>query len=195
VPIQIGQPADHGFDEPLGLLSDCHRRIEHFLGVLQAVATRAAGVPLTAEYRNALETALKYFSVAAPKHTADEDVSLFPRLRNSDAPTARDVLEALDNLQRDHYEADAHHRVVDELVRRWLADGSLTGTDHDELRARLTRLQDLYQQHIATEERLVFPIAARVLGRPQLTEIGLEMATRRGVVANVIPSRRDVDGR
>ena len=33
MPIQIGQGADHSFDEPLGLLSDCHRRIEQFLGV------------------------------------------------------------------------------------------------------------------------------------------------------------------
>ena len=30
--VKIGQPVDHGFDAPLGLLSDCHRRIEKFLG-------------------------------------------------------------------------------------------------------------------------------------------------------------------
>lgn len=36
---QIGQRVDHDFDEPLGLLSDCHRRIEHFLRALVTVAT------------------------------------------------------------------------------------------------------------------------------------------------------------
>jgi hypothetical protein len=35
--IQIGQRPDHDFHEPLGLLSDCHRRIEHFLRVFIAV--------------------------------------------------------------------------------------------------------------------------------------------------------------
>ena len=33
-PLQIGAAPDHDFDEPLGLLSDCHRRIEHFLDIL-----------------------------------------------------------------------------------------------------------------------------------------------------------------
>ena len=45
MPIQIGQRADHGFDEPLGLLSDCHRRIEHFLRVLSTISADAAGFP------------------------------------------------------------------------------------------------------------------------------------------------------
>ncbi|MGH8639190.1 MAG: hemerythrin domain-containing protein, partial [Burkholderiales bacterium] len=87
MPIKIGQRVDHSFDEPLGLLSDCHRRIEHFLRVLATVAADAAGGPLTAEYRSALDGALRYFAVAAPKHTADEEVSLFPRLRNLDDPS------------------------------------------------------------------------------------------------------------
>jgi hypothetical protein len=37
MPIQIGTKA-HDFSEPTGLLSDCHRRIEMFLGSLQRVA-------------------------------------------------------------------------------------------------------------------------------------------------------------
>ena len=29
--IQIGAKPDSGFDDPIGMLKDCHRRIEHFL--------------------------------------------------------------------------------------------------------------------------------------------------------------------
>ena len=36
--LKIGGPPEHGFDQPLGLLSDCHRRIEHFLFVLSTIA-------------------------------------------------------------------------------------------------------------------------------------------------------------
>ena len=43
--VRIGQPADHGFDERLGLLSDCHRRIEQFLGLLSTVAGGRRGGP------------------------------------------------------------------------------------------------------------------------------------------------------
>jgi hypothetical protein len=43
MPITLGAKPDHGFDHPLGLLSDCHRRIEGFLDVLVRVTDRARG--------------------------------------------------------------------------------------------------------------------------------------------------------
>ena len=181
MPIQIGQRGDHGFDEPLGLLSDCHRRIEHFLGVLAMVATHAAGREPSPSYRSALEGAIKYFAVAAPKHTADEEVSLFPRLRHRDDPALAQALALLDTLERDHDEAEAHHAAVDELIRRWLADRRLSSTDAEQLRDRLARLQALYARHIALEDQQVFPAAARVLDREQIVQIGSEMAARRQV--------------
>jgi hemerythrin-like domain-containing protein len=181
MPIRIGQRPDHGFDEPLGLLSDCHRRIEHFLGVLATVTDDAAGGPLTPSYRSALEGSIRYFAVAAPKHTADEESSLFPRLRESGDPEAVGALASLDALEHDHDEAEAHHAAVDELVRRWLAADNLSQPDLEELRQRVGRLQALYRRHIAIEDREVFPVAARVLDRAQIEQIGGEMAARRHV--------------
>ena len=37
MPVQIGAKT-HNFTDPTGLLSDCHRRIEMFMGTLEAVA-------------------------------------------------------------------------------------------------------------------------------------------------------------
>jgi hemerythrin-like domain-containing protein len=181
MPIRIGQRADHGFDEPLGLLSDCHRRIEHFLSVLAVSARELAGRPLGEADRSALEAALRYFAVAAPRHTADEEDSLFPRLRDSGDPALARALDALDALERDHEEAERDHAVVDELVRRWLTDDRLPDADLGQLRACLARLQALYARHIAVEDQEVFPAAARALDRSQLTTIGGEMAARRQV--------------
>lgn len=186
MPIQIGQRTDHGFDEPLGLLSDCHRRIEHFLGVLATITSGAAGGPLTSEYRNALEGALRYFAVAAPKHTADEEVSLFPRLRESSDPALAGALASLGRLEHDHHEADAHHAAVDDLVRRWLANDRLEPSDRDELRERVARLHALYQEHIKVEDEQVFPAAARALDREAIEAIGGEMAARRQVRRMII---------
>lgn len=181
MPIKIGQRVDHSFDEPLGLLSDCHRRIEHFLRVLATVAADASGGPLTPEYRSALEGALRYFAVAAPKHTADEEVSLFPRLRNIGDPALAEALVSLDRLEHDHEEADTHHAAVDEIVREWLANDRLSSSDTEQLRQRLTRLQALYERHIRVEDQEVFPAAARALNRTQIDAIGDEMAARRNV--------------
>jgi len=77
MPVQIGAKA-HPFSDPTGLLSDCHRRIEMFLGALEGVAS-VIDHPLTEETRAALESALRYFREAAPKHTADEEESLFSK--------------------------------------------------------------------------------------------------------------------
>jgi hemerythrin superfamily protein len=86
MPVQIGAET-HDFSEPTGLLSDCHRRIEMFLGSLQRVS-EFVDRPLTSQARAALESALPYFQEAAPKHTADEEESLFPRLRQIPAEQA-----------------------------------------------------------------------------------------------------------
>jgi len=101
--IKIGGHPDHSFDEPLGLLSDCHRRIEHFLHVLELVAARNAH-PMTSAERIDLQTSRTYFATAAPRHTADEEQSLFPRLRASADPDARRPLDVLPLL----YFAAAH---------------------------------------------------------------------------------------
>ena len=47
MPVQIGAQT-HNFSDPTGLLSDCHRRIEMFLGSLEGVAS-VIDRPLTEE--------------------------------------------------------------------------------------------------------------------------------------------------
>jgi iron-sulfur cluster repair protein YtfE (RIC family) len=179
--LRIGQRPDHGFDRPLGLLSDCHRRIEHFLGALLTITGDARGGAMTDAQRAQLDAAATYFAVAAPRHTADEEVSLFPRLRDSQDPAAARALQIVAGLEADHQAADQHHQAVDGLVRRWLSDGSLAPVEVEELSRRLTALQRIYQSHIATEDEILFPVAARLLTDLQLRAIGLEMAGRRRV--------------
>ncbi|MGE3274411.1 MAG: hemerythrin domain-containing protein [Vicinamibacterales bacterium] len=181
MPLQIGHPLDHGFNEPLGLLSDCHRRIEHFLHVLSAVAVDVAGGPLTSSTRGALEGAVRYFTTAAPKHTADEEVSLFPRLRRRGDPALTETLASLDRLEHDHDEAEARHAAVDVLVRQWLADDRLGEAETARLRDHLACLQRLYREHIRVEDDEVFPAARRALDSGEIAQIGREMAARRQV--------------
>lgn len=181
MPIQINRQPDHDFDEPLGLLSDCHRRIEHFLDLLIAVHAKAGNEALSGSDRSALEGALQYFKTAAPRHTADEEESLFPRLRESPDPAAGQALAVIDGLEHDHDEANAHHDAVDVLVRRWLNAGTLAPAESADLGERLSGLRTLYQRHIAVEDRDLFPAAARILNEDQIGQIGREMAARRGV--------------
>lgn len=41
MPIVIGAKRESDFTDPIGMLGDCHRRIERFLNVLLTIATGA----------------------------------------------------------------------------------------------------------------------------------------------------------
>jgi hemerythrin-like domain-containing protein len=185
MPIVIGAKPESKFTDPIGLLTDCHRRIERFLRVLVEVAAQARGGPLSGEQRKALDAALRYFREAAPKHTADEEQSLFPRLRplfeTALEPEMKAVLRCVEALERDHARANEGHAEIDRLGQIWLVFGSLSTADAERFCERLVELAEFYRDHIAVEEREVFPVAARLLGEPQQAAIGSEMAARRGV--------------
>jgi len=177
--VQIGQKPESNFAQPLGLLSDCHRRIEMFLGVLNRVAAEGKGRNLNAEQRSAFENALKYFRDAAPKHTDDEEQSLFPRLRSSQHSLAMTTLDSLAALEADHTAAARDHGLVDSLGRKWVDCESLSDEEYGSLGEALRRLSSMYAHHIVVEDSELFPLAARVLQPEELASIGEEMAARR----------------
>lgn len=181
MPVVIGAKPQSNFTDPIGLLTDCHRRIERFLSVLVQVAEQAAGGPLTPEQRTALDTAMRYFREAAPKHTADEEETLFPRLRRLNGPEVQDVLARVDALEGDHAYAGERHREIDQLGREWLAEGMLRSADAARLSLLLAELSELYRGHIAVEEEQVFPMAGWVLDARERQEVAREMAARRGL--------------
>jgi hemerythrin-like domain-containing protein len=186
--IQIGAKPESSFDDPLGLLSDCHRRIEKFLAQLIRVTEMAKGGTLAESQEEALAVALRYFAKAAPLHTQDEETSLFPRLRDTEAPEAQNALAALDALESDHRAADIAHEEVDRLGRRWLREGNLSPDETARLLAVLQKLQALYAAHIAVEDKQVFPLAGRLLETSALAGLGREMATRRGLDPDKLPA-------
>ncbi|MCC6682634.1 MAG: hemerythrin domain-containing protein [Phycisphaeraceae bacterium] len=181
MPITLGQTPDAGFDEPLQLLSDCHRRIEKFLGILARIAEERRGGALGAEHREALEAALRYFKNAAPWHTRDEEDSLFPRMRQLNDRRVDGALTTLESLEADHDRVEAGHAEVDQLGRLWIERGTLQAAEIERLGQLLEQLCQVYQRHIAEEDDVIFPLAAHVLNDSQLAEVGLEMAQRRGI--------------
>jgi len=173
--IQIGAKPDSGFDDPIGMLKDCHRRIESFLGILCVVIDRAQGRSLTDKEREAAKAALQYFRTGGQRHTADEEESLFPRLRKCDAKS----FEEIDRLEDDHHEANDLHGSVERLYSTWIESGALGAEDTRQLHDDTGRLKKLYADHIQVEETLVFARAIEVLDRQAIAAIGTEFRFRR----------------
>lgn len=180
MPVQIGQEAHH-FGQPIGLMTDCHRRIERFLETLKTVASAARGGELSQEQRLALSGALQYFRDSAPKHTADEELSLFPRLRAAGGAEVEAVLAEIEKLEIDHVRADRLHRQVNQLGETWLRNGRLPNDSAEQFLGFIEKLSTMYAAHIALEDARVFPVAQRVLSLETQHAIGREMAGRRKV--------------
>ena len=174
--VQIGAKPDRGFDDPIGMLIDCHRRIESFLNILCVVADRAFGRTLTDEEKNAVQSALQYFRVGGQRHTADEEESLFPRLRTE---SAAGNVEDLGRLEKDHRQANNLHLAVEAFYSAWIAAGSLSPEDEQRLRSATEQLKHLYNEHIQVEEKIVFPHAAVMLDSRAIAQIGQEFHARR----------------
>ncbi len=202
--IVIGAKPEHSFTEPLGLLSDCHRRIERFLHALAIIVAQSQEIamavnqvqiyeneeggvhypPVSAsldeKQRQAMDVALRYFREAAPCHTRDEEESLFPRMRACKDARAQAAITALDSLESDHDTAETAHAEVEQLGRNWLAEGRITSNDLTRLSELLHNLQSLYQRHIHIEDTQIFPLAKQILDAADIHSIGVEMAERRG---------------
>ncbi len=174
--LQIGAKPDSGFDDPIGMLMDCHRRIEHFLNILCAVVERAHGRALSDEETAAVQAALQYFRVGGKRHNADEEESLFPRLRDA---VGRAGFNEIPGLEEDHRSAEGLHASVEDLYRKWIAARSLDGDEDRRLSMSTERLKRLYADHIRVEEQVVFPRAAEALDSAAIQAIGQEFRERR----------------
>ncbi len=163
-----------GFDDPLGVLQACHRRIERQLDTLVRLLAHLPQNHADADARAAARAILRYFDTAAVNHHADEEESLFPRLRSAGGQ----LLDDIKFLEREHVRLDARWRRL-----RPLLAAIACGTGAHLPPAEVHSLCAAYAAHIAREDGRVFPEAARLLDTATLAAIGAEMAARRGIAS------------
>jgi len=176
VEMKTGLPAATpapSFDDPLGMLFACHRRIEKQLATLARLQTHLSSHGSDDDARIAARAILKYFDEAAPNHHADEEASLFPRL-SAASPARADAMIAA--LLREHETLAFNWNAL----RPLLADVA-AGAPAILPAAQVEAVRAAYASHIAREDGDAFPLAAQVLDADALAAMGREMAERRGV--------------
>jgi hemerythrin-like domain-containing protein len=161
------------FDDPLGMLAACHRRIERQLVTLDRLQRHLPEFGCDTDARAAARGILKYFDTAAPNHHADEEASVFPRLRTA-VPGHAGALTG--DLEDDHRTLAANWRRL-----RPLLAGIAAGARANLSAKHVADVRAAYSAHIAREEDELIPLAARTFDAATLAEIGREMAARRGV--------------
>ena len=165
-----------GFDTPIALLKECHRRVEDQCETLARLVPHLATHGSDQAAAEAAAAVLRYFELAAPQHHADEEDDLLPALFESAAGSdALCLREMADGLLADH----------EALARQWQALRAVLRAvvDHQPARLEAAAVQafaEHYRAHIALEEGELFPMAERWLSAQTLEAIGRTMRRRRG---------------
>lgn len=167
-------------DAPIDLLKTCHEKVRRFTNLMLKLETHVSKRGVDDNAREAAQSIVRYFTVAAPLHHQDEEDDLFPALRML-TPDAmgidlHEVLsEALDRLE-------AEHQILDQLWGNcsiWLE--KLEQGENHSAPVNLKEFVEKYQRHAAQEESEIYPHAA-LLTQETLRALGLKMAQRRGFV-------------
>jgi iron-sulfur cluster repair protein YtfE (RIC family) len=170
--IRIGERRAEAGDV-VDALVECHGRIRD----VTAIAARlgAAEGASEVEVREAAARVRRYFSESLPRHVADEEDSLEPRLRGRDPG----LDAALDRMHREHR---AHDPLVVRLVAACAeveADPARLAALQPEIAAVTAELAAELAGHLASEEEQVFPALRRILSEEERAAIRAEMRARR----------------
>lgn len=159
------------YDDPLGLLAACHRRIESQCALLHKLVLHLQAQGNDARAQEAAVGIVRYFDTAGRYHHEDEERDLFPTLTAHD-PALTPVLR---DLAADH----AHMESVWRRLRSALAQVDTGGPALDT--ALVEEFTALYRAHIEREEREIFPRARQLLGPAEMAALAQGMAQRRGI--------------
>jgi len=139
-------------------------------------ATKASASAMSASAAPAASIR-RYFDEAAPRHHEDEEVDMFPRLRERlDGERDRTVLDVLDQVEADHLEMASLWKQLDTLLAG-IARGEAITLEQP----LIDRFATMYRHHIDAEERVVLPALKRVLRKGDWQAVGRAMAERRGL--------------
>ncbi len=165
--------------DAVGMLLACHQRIRNFTGI--AVRLGEVTGASAAELANAAQSVHRYYTVALPLHEADENESVYPRLRRALADQAD--RRPVELMVEQHGPID---ELVAQLVPLWsqvMAHPEKLAEIQGQLRAHAARLLELWQEHLSLEEEIVFPLIRARLAPEELPAIHREMKQRRGILA------------
>lgn len=170
-----------GFDEPFEMLRACHERVQRMLRLLMRLLDHLGKYGVDSSAQRAARDVVRYFDESGPAHHEDEERHVLPTLLSGDRPEAQKWAQ---RLREDHLE----------MTRRWsqirqdlhaVIDATPGSTwsppTPQAIAGRWTDFERLYVAHIALEESRAYPLAASRLSKEQVSLMGEEMATRRGV--------------
>lgn len=168
-------PSAPGFDDPLRVLRVAHDKMRAHLGALKRLASNLPLHGADDQARAVAREALRYFDTWALLHHEDEERNLFPMVLAATPSGAGPQVKALiEVLEREHKQLSAGWQSLRAELAR-VAEGSMADVNVEWVAA----YECLYEGHLEREEAQLLPLAARLLNKDQLLEVGAAMSLRR----------------
>jgi len=161
------------FGDVVDLLVACHHRIREHLALARRLAHAPAGTTPDS-IKGAAARVRTYFDQAFPLHRADEEGDLFPLL----VGRSDELDVAIGELMRDHETHEIDVRIVVDICRTLEQDPSQLERYAARLASSVGALETELVQHLALEERTVFP-ALTLLTSNERQQIQERMRKRR----------------
>jgi iron-sulfur cluster repair protein YtfE (RIC family) len=157
--------------DAFGILQHCHEHIGQRLDLLETLvaALRSRG-SFDEELLAGLGDVVTFLDIAIPIHTADEEQTLFPLLRQH--PEFQQLTNTpMDCMELEHHaHVDLRRALIVSIVRRDPLAVAEAGLD----------LVRSYREHIRKEEEVLYPLARKLLTDPAaLSWMTAEMRARR----------------
>lgn len=166
-----------GFDQPVEMWLACHQRVQRFAALLSRLAEHVRRQGADEDAQVTAASIRRYFNEAAPRHHEDEEVDMFPRLRERlNAERDGTVLSVLDQVEADHLEMAGLWKRLDAVLAE-ISSGRNTALEQP----LIDRFATMYRHHIDAEERVLLPVLKKVLGKSEWQAVGRAMAERRGL--------------
>lgn len=169
----MNEPAPD-FNDPLGLLMACHKRMLAHCDTLNRIGERLGSGGVDQEVRDAARQVHRYFATAAKLHHQDEERDLFPMV----VRTSLKIAETIHHLKQDHRKMETLWQELEPL---------LTDIDKIDSPAQFvttaTEFAQLYRSHIEQENEFILSTAQHLLSAQQLSKLGRAMADRRQVTS------------
>lgn len=166
-----------GFDEPVEMWLACHQRVLRFAALLSRLAEHVSQQGANEDAQVTATSIRRYFNEAAPRHHEDEEVDLFPRLRDRlGADGEKTVLDVLDQVEADHLEMAGLWARLDAILAE-IARGKPAVIEQ----TLIDRFATMYRHHIDAEERIILPALKKSLAKNEWQAVGRAMAERRGL--------------
>lgn len=161
---------------PAELLLDCHARIRHFVQLSRTLASNPQATD--EEVADAAAALFRYFTLALPMHEADENITLFPRIRAAQPPEGL-VRQAAETMLE-------QHKAIEELLVEFLPICSALDRNPGRLPVLAPRLQHvtlalerIFTAHLHMEETVIFPALGELFSAQQNQVMLHEMQERR----------------